>query len=252
MMKLKCISCDAIARAVYHCAAVSTHLLDIELVKLGLHIHPNDLRKQLQDIINVSAKQPYDAILLGYGLCGQATKGLIAPDIPMVIPKAHDCITLYLGSRDQYLKQHNKCPGTIWYTKDYIERSRNTKETVFLGMDINAAPPSLYERYIEKYGREKADYLMGIFSDWQKHYERLVFIDQGMMDTKAEEAKAKTEAKARGWRFEKLTGSLELIRRLIFGEWDDDFLIVKPGEQISMAFGQEVITSAPSTNGKQK
>ena len=245
-MKLKCICCDAIARPVYHCAAVSPHQVDIELVKLGLHVKPKELKEQLQLKISAATAQSYDAILLGYGLCGQATRGLIAENIPLIIPKAHDCITLYLGSRDRYLTEHSKCPGTIWYTKDYMERSRNDKGTIYLGMDIETAPPSLYERYIEKYGQKKADYLMQIMGDWQKNYERLVFIDQGMMDTATEEASAKADAEKKGWRFEKLTGDLNLIRQLVFGDWNDDFLIVKPGEQIAMAFGKEVITSEAS------
>lgn len=242
-MKFKCISCDAIARVVYHCAALSPHLVDVELVKLGLHVHPNELREQLQLKIDAVSKQPYDAILFGYGLCGQATKGLTARNIPLVIPKAHDCITLYLGSRDRYMDQHDKYPGTIWYTKDYIERSRSAKETVYLGMDMGTVPRKLYDRYIEKYGKKKADYLMQIMADWQKHYERLVFIDQGMMDTTAEESRAKADAKAKGWRFEKLEGDLDLIQRLVFGEWNNDFLIVRPGERITMAFGREVVAS---------
>jgi len=242
-MKLKCISCDAIARPVYYFGAISPHQVDIELVKLGLHVHPKELNEQIQEKIHIAATQPYDAILLGYGLCGQATKGLTAEKVPLVIPKAHDCITLYLGSRERYLKEHDKCPGTIWYTKDYLERSRNAEETIYLGIDLETVPTALYERYVEKYGQKKANYLMQIMSDWKKHYERLVFIDQGMMDTAAEEAKTAADAATKGWRFEKITGDLDLIRRLVFGEWGDDFLIVKPGEQITMAFGKEVITS---------
>ena len=60
---------------------------------------------------------------MGYGLCGQATAGLIARSIPIVIPHAHDCITLFLGSRDSYQYQFVNYPGTYWYAHDYIERS---------------------------------------------------------------------------------------------------------------------------------
>jgi len=127
-----------------------------------------------------------------------------------------------------------------------MERNKAAKETVYLGMEIETAPPKLYERYIKKYGREKADYLMQILSGWQKHYERLVFIDQGLMDTASEEIRARSDAEAKGWRFEKLAGDLDLIRRLVFGDWNDDFLIVKPGEQITMAFGRDVIISKPA------
>ncbi|MEE8400371.1 MAG: hypothetical protein V3S89_15275 [Desulfobacterales bacterium] len=34
-----------------------------------------------------------------------------------------------------------------------------------------------------------------------------------------------------------------LIRRLLFGEWDDDFLVVQPGERITISLGKDIITS---------
>jgi hypothetical protein len=241
-MKIKCIGCDSLARIVYHCAAISPHRVDVELLRLGLHVQPKKLNIALQESIDEVPDQTYDAIVLGYGLCGQATKGIKARNTPLVIPKAHDCITLYLGSRDRYMDEHEKYPGTIWYTKDYVERSRDSKTSVYLGADFETNNPSMYEKYIERYGREKADYLMKIMGDWQKHYDRMVFIDQGIIDTSGEESKAKADAEAKGWRFEKMTGDLLLIRQLLFGEWNDDFLIAKPGDTITMAFGKEILT----------
>lgn len=250
-MKLKCISCDSIARAVYHCAALSPHIVDVELLRLGLHLRPENLRKRVQERIDRTSEQSeisFDAIILGYGLCGQATSGLVARDIPLVIPRAHDCITFFLGSRAFYRKEHDEHPGTIWQTKDYIERTRGDKEMISLGSDIAADLPSVYEKYIEKYGKKNADYLMEVMGEWQKHYERAVFVDQGIVDTAAEEAEVKADAERKGWRFEKMAGDLVLIRRLLFGDWDDDdFLTIEPGEKITIAFGDEVITKIASS-----
>ena len=39
-MKLKCLSCEALTRMVYLCAAQSPHLVDVELVRIGLHNEP--------------------------------------------------------------------------------------------------------------------------------------------------------------------------------------------------------------------
>lgn len=243
-MKLKCISCDSIARAVYHCAATSPHIVDVELIRLGLHIWPDKLRDRIQERIDAASQDSYDNLLLGYGLCGQATNGLVARGIPLVIPRAHDCITFYLGSRERYQDEHEKHPGTIWYTKDYVERTRDSDDMVPLGADIVTDLPSVYEKYVEKYGKSNADYLMEVMGEWQKHYERAAFVDQGVGDVTAEEAKARLDAERRGWRFEKMAGDLVLIRRLLFGDWDEDFLTVQPGERITIAFGQEIITAA--------
>ena len=253
-MKLKCISCDSIARAVYHCAARSPHIVDVELLRLGLHLRPENLRERIQEKIDRTSEQseiPFDAIVLGYGLCGQATSGLAARDIPLVIPRAHDCITFFLGSRAAYRQQHEECPGTIWHTKDYMERTRGDREMVPLGADMAVDLPSVYEKYVKKYGKNNADYLMEVMGEWQKHYERAVFVDQGIVDATAEETSVKADAERKGWRFEKMAGDLVLVRRLLFGEWDDtDFLTVEPGEKMTIAFGDEVMTKVASSQQK--
>lgn len=50
----------------------------------------------------------------------------------LVIPRAHDCITLYLGSRQRYLEQFNARPGTYWYSLDYLERYSGDKRLALL------------------------------------------------------------------------------------------------------------------------
>ena len=76
-MWLKCITCEVLARPVYYCAAISPHIIDITLVRRGLHNQPENLREYLQTLIDEEENKKYDAILLSYGLCGQATSGLI-------------------------------------------------------------------------------------------------------------------------------------------------------------------------------
>ncbi|HSW43038.1 MAG TPA: DUF1638 domain-containing protein, partial [Patescibacteria group bacterium] len=100
-MRLLALTCEVLARSVYLCAARSPHVVDVHLHRRGLHDDPPNLRALLQAEID-AAGTPYDAIVLAYGLCGAATAGLRAASIPLVVPRAHDCITLFLGSRDRY------------------------------------------------------------------------------------------------------------------------------------------------------
>ena len=240
-MRLKCLGCDALARLVYLCAAQSPHIVDVELFKLGLHNNPSDLRERLQGHIDAAAGQRYDAVVLAYGLCGQATAGLVARDIPVVIPRAHDCITLFLGDRERYRQEFEKLPGTYWYALDYVERRDGTGTTLSLGSGVETDIEKVYDEYVQKYGKDNADYLMEVMGAWQSHYQRAVFIDMGVGDGAAVEAKARDEATRRGWIFERFAGDLVLIRRLLAGDWETDFLVVDPGQQITMTYDHHVV-----------
>ena len=86
-MRLLCLTCEVLARPIYLCAARSPHVVDVELYRKGLHNTPTELRARLQARIDaVCYEEKYNAIVLGYGLCGQATAGLVACGVPLVIP----------------------------------------------------------------------------------------------------------------------------------------------------------------------
>jgi hypothetical protein len=278
-MRIKCLACEALARPVYLCAAHSPHIVDVELFRIGLHREPAELRARLQARIDAanqedeipdlagfppdshrldshrldshrqparsSERTPYDAVAMVYGLCGQSTAGLVARDVPLVIPRAHDCITLFLGDRKRYSEAFREHPGTYWYALDYVERNDGSTA---LGAETDAGVQDVYQEYVEKYGVDNADYLMEVMGAWQKHYDRARFIDMGVGDSTRVEAHARTLAEQRGWTFERLAGNLVLIRRLLNGEWagegGDDFLVVPPGQQVRMTYDLDVIGCA--------
>jgi hypothetical protein len=268
-MRIKCLACEALARPVYLCAAHSPHIVDVELFRIGLHREPTELRARLQARIDAASQEdrgpdlpgfptdshrqpvrslestPYDAIVMVYGLCGQSTAGLVAPAVPLIIPRAHDCITLFLGDRRRYGEAFREHPGTYWYALDYVER--NVGSTA-LGAESDAEVQDVYHEYVEKYGVDNADYLMEVMGAWQKHYDRARFIDMGVGDSTRVEAHARTLAERRGWTFERLAGDLVLIRRLLNGDWTaeggDDFLVVPPGQYVRMTYDADVIACA--------
>jgi hypothetical protein len=239
MAKYLCLACEVLARPLYLCAARSTHIIDIQLVQKGLHNTPVVLNQNLQGIVDRA--EGYDAILFGYGLCGQATAGLAARLTPLVIPRAHDCITLFLGSRERYQQQFTDFPGTYWYAQDYIEREDGSGAALSMGVGSDTDLAGVYDEYVQKYGKDNADYLMEVMGAWQQHYRRAAFIDMGVADGAVVEARAQAEATRRGWTFDRLTGDLVLIRRLLNGDWDADFLLVPPGQQVVMTYDEGVI-----------
>jgi hypothetical protein len=244
-MRIKCLACEALARPTYLAAALSPHIVDVEMVKRGLHNRPAHLREHLQEHVDAAVGAGYDAVTLVYGLCGQAIAGLVARDALLVVPKAHDCITLFLGSRERYKHEFETTPGTYWYSHDYIERDDGSGSSLSMGSGTDTDLEAAYEGYVQKYGKDNADYLMETMGAWQAHYQRAVFIDMGVGDASQVEQRARDEAARRGWTFERMAGDLVLIRRLLGGEWNGDFLVLEPGQVVNMTYDEDVVGAKP-------
>ena len=241
------LTCEALARSVYAAAAISPHAINIQLFKQGLHNTPKRLNEMLQKEIDGIQDESYDAILLAFGLCGMATHGIKTMTLPLIIPRAHDCITLYLGSRSRYQEEFSAHPGTYWYSLDYLERNR-ADSMVALGATSQATLDTAYEEYVQKYGKENADYLMEVMGSWQTHYTRAVYIHMEHSQDDTYEELAKEDAIRNGWTFERVQGSRRILNQLIQGEWpEEDFLILQPGYSIIQSMDPEVIIQAERT-----
>ncbi len=228
------LTCSALARSVYAEAALARPIVSIRLYDQGLHNVPRNLRARLQTEIDSIEVGSCDAILLAYGTCGLATVGLKAHHIPLVLPRAHDCITLYLGSQERYQAEFDAHPGTYWYSQDYLERNPNS--SVALGAASIEISEALYQEYVAKYGQENADYLMEAMGEWGKHYDRAVYIDTGLDRGAAYEQVAREQAERRSWQFERKEGDRRLLRMLVNGDWSDsEFLVVPPNHAIAQA-----------------
>ena len=245
--KLLVIACDVVARPVYLCAARSPEVVDIRLLARGLHNEPVKLRDILQREID-GVERGYDAVVLGYGLCGGATAGIEARSLPVVLPRAHDCITLFLGARERYASEFSAAT-TYWYVHDQVERNQGyNASSVGLGVsgDSDEDMEALRAEYVEKYGEDNADYLMEVMGAWKTHYQRAAFVGLGVSDERASVTYAQEQADRRGWAFDQVEGSMLLLRKLVHGEWDEDFLVLQPGERLAMSWDEAIVKAVPA------
>ena len=208
-------------RLVIACATVIEEMLPFlpadvssETLDFGLHLHPSQLKKSLQEKID-RASQHADVLLLGYGLCSMAVVGLHATTAHLVIPRVDDCIAIFLGSCSAYKEQARKEPGTYYLTKGWIE--------------IGDTPFQQHQRLIEKYGQAKAELMTHLLL---KNYKRLGFINTGLYQIDRYREYARRTAEEFHLRFEEIEGSSALVNRLVFGPWDEEFVVIEPGQTI--------------------
>lgn len=245
MGHLIALTCEAMARSLYGLAAQTPHSVTVRLFKQGLHNTPKTLRSTLQGEIDAIAPGECDAILLVYGMCGTSTVGLAAKHTPLVIPRAHDCITLYLGSKERYQQEFEQHPGTYWYSVDYLER-QSASNPIALGAVGIVDEEKQFAEYAAKYGEETAQMLIDEMKTWSQHYTRAAFIDTGMGDTARFEQMARDKAARENWVFERKQSNNRLLRMLVNGDWtDDEFLVVPPGHVIKQAYGESLIRAEP-------
>ena len=115
---------------------------------------------KVQEAVNRVDASRYDAILLGYGLCNNGIAGLRAPTIPLVVPRAHDCMTIFFGSKERYLEYFQQNPGTYFYTSGWLEcrkrRGDNLKQGsgLFLSTNTQQERQNAYQQWVEKFGEE--------------------------------------------------------------------------------------------------
>ena len=204
------------------CAAVMEEMLPFmpprtsyEVLDFGLHTNPKSLRRALQNATNSSAPD-IETIILGYGLCSQAVIGLKSGSRTLIIPRVDDCIAIFLGSVAEYQKQCSAVPGTYYLTKGWIE--------------FGDTPFSEYDILVGRYGERIAQ---RIINQILKNYTRLAFINTGNNKLGHYRERARSLAEQFGLRYEEIEGSDVIIKKMVCGPWDDEFIIIPPGKTVS-------------------
>lgn len=225
--RFQLIACKVLQREAYYCAARSKSIVDITMMPQGLHDEPDQLRREVQAALDRTTDiqgRPYDALLLGYGLCSNGIVGLKA-ELPVVVPRGHDCITLLLGSKEAYQQYFESHRGVYWYSPGWIEAGKQPSRHRY---------DMLLEEYTRKYGPDNAQYLFEVEQTWLREYEWATYVDWGLIEAEEYKAFAKDCAEFLGWKYDEIKGEPGLMQRFLDGLWsDEEFLIVPPGRQIA-------------------
>jgi len=248
---LRVIACEIAFREICHLAARSPNLLDLEFVTQGFHDVPHQGRQEIQRRLDAVPAGKYHAILLGYGLCSSILNGVTTRHTPLVVPRAHDCITFFLGSKERYQRCFTEKPGTYYYTSGWLECARRRGLTPGQTGGLLPAPAgtaqAAYEEWVRKYGADQAQYLREVMGAWASSYSHGVLIDFEFAKPLNLRPQVQQICAERGWQFEELAGDLGLLQRWLDGDWpEQEFLIVQPGQRIAPSHDARIIVAEPA------
>ncbi|AFM28000.1 DUF1638 domain-containing protein [Desulfomonile tiedjei] len=130
----------------------------IRVMKVGLHSVIKDLRSGVRQA--AIEMEPYvDAILLGYGLCGNALKDydeLLPPSVvPVLLPMdgdhpVDDCVGLLIGGRENYYEEQCRVAGTMFINSGF---SRHWATILHKGRGAEKLDLAMMKRLMASYER---------------------------------------------------------------------------------------------------
>lgn len=236
--KIAVVTCAVLETEVAHFSRGLDHIVRIEVLEQGLHNEPGKLRTKLQAAIDrVEAQTDADTIVLGYGLCSRGTEDVKTQRCWLVMARAHDCVTLLLGSKERYAEYVRQNPGTYWYSPGW------NRHALMPGQERYE---KLRHEYVEKYGEDNADFLMESEQHWFQTYTNAAFVDLGCGDVEKELEYTRRCAQWLGWQCDHQCGDPALLKALLNGPWDNDrFLVLQPGQTFRVTADERVIEKLP-------
>jgi hypothetical protein len=243
-LRLKIFACEIMYRELCAVVATSPHIVDLQFLSQGLHDLPSaKMSERLQREILAASPDRYSAVVLGFALCNNGVVGLSHPTLPIIVPRSHDCIALFLGSRATYTEYFGENPGTFYKTSGWIERDHDNLEDSQAEAGVVSPFGALrtFEAYCEKYGEENARYLMETLGGLH-NYSRMTYIDVPGLAPLPYDEETRGEAERTGLTFDRKPGNLGWLRRLAHGAWlPEEFLVVPPGARIAPSYDETVL-----------
>lgn len=206
--------------------------IDIEFINMKNHLDPEKLNKLIkEEIVKSEDEKKYEKIILLYGLCGNSTVGL-SSKLPLVIPKVHDCCSIFLGSSKKFYQLFESKLSSEWYTSDYLEEVQKIKEE-----DSNFHMSYKFlklDDLIKTYGEDNGNYLYEMFNTMEKE---LIFIKTSHKNDQKNISKLSKQYS----NLELMEGDLKIFYDIIGNKYNDEILYLNSGEKICCTFDINVI-----------
>jgi hypothetical protein len=236
--KIALLACNVFEQEIAIHARGAAHIVETRFFEIGLHDRPDRLRTTLQQNLDeVDARTDIEAVVLAYGLCGRGTAGLHPLRHKLVIPRAHDCIAVFMGSKEVFAAHQRGCPTCYYYTPGWNRARRVPGPEKLEAMRAELA---------EKFEPDDVEFLIETEREQWAMHDTATYIELGTADAQAEADYARKCADWLGWKFEHLRGDPALLKDLLWGNWDNErFQIVEPGMQLGQSPDDNILRAEP-------
>jgi len=245
-MLIKFICCDVFARIACELVSKSPHIVDLEFLPMLAHDEPKKLNALIKEKIEASiaaSSRRYEAVILGYGLCGNSVVGLSCP-VPLVIPRAHDCCAVFMGGKENFISAFGDIFSARWSATGYYERCQGLNYLYGVQQHASYKTSAEYMGYVEQYGEDNADYIWETMHPGIETDEAVYIKVDGFEYSNAFE-NYKNDIERSGKTLKLVEGDISLLKALINGEWDDKrFLVVPPGKTIAGVYDMDNVVCA--------
>jgi hypothetical protein len=217
------LACDVFQDELVQFAGDSPPWRAIDYLEMGLHDHPDRLREAVQDAIaGLEGDAEVQTVVLAYGRCGNGLLDVRAGRCPLILPQAHDCVSILLGSSRRHDAVLKETPGAYFYSPGWIRGKRVP------GPDRETHLRELYgDRF--KDDEDMLRELIEVDRETFEHHNCAAYVS--IIDRPEAEDYCKGCAHHLGWRFQRLEGDASFLRDLLDGSWDQErFLTVPPGQ----------------------
>lgn len=233
-MSIALLACSVFEKEIALLTGHATHIVETRFFEMGLHDNPARMREILQgQLAEIDTRNDIEAVVLAYGLCGRGTAGLQPKRHKLVIPRAHDCITVFMGSKERYAEHQHVCPGCYYYTPGW-NRNRRVPGPERL--------ESLRTELAKKFEPDDVDFLVETERQQWALHGHAAYLDLGTDDAEPEADYAKRCAEWLGWKFDRLRGDPALLHDLLWCNWDNErFQIIQPGERLGHAPDESIM-----------
>ena len=178
----------------------------------GLHDTPEKLRNALQD--KMSQLEEYDTILLAMALCGGALDGVSCAHATLAVPRFDDCIRMILSTEPGVRNAADA--RSLYYTRQWLDSAGHLTRQ--------------QEEYIQRYGEKKGRKIMKLMLANYKSYR---MVETGAYDLAEWEDRARADAAALELEYGTQAGTVRVLEKLLRQEFDEEFLVVGPGETLT-------------------
>ena len=122
------VSCQVFEREITECLGRTDRTIEVEYLPMGIHGDTAEhARASIQDAVDLASPQRHGGVLIGFGVCNNGVRGLVARQLPLIIPRAYDCISLLMGSRKRYRECLQNEPDTYFKTPGWVDAAQESQ-----------------------------------------------------------------------------------------------------------------------------